>query len=164
MREVRKPYKGRKRKHFLILESFPSLTLCFQPHSRPSAWLFGRLHSRICKNTNCFAVKWGNTWYSMQQWTVLMLVLACHLSPQRGFRWVGIPIKIAPRAFFFPSHKPLYNTKKTLWRRETCHRNCRTKHHARKLWLFTYYHFQKSIFTLFTLPIKQLVHLPKNFA
>jgi len=118
----------------------------------------------IRKNKDCFAVKWGNTWYSMPQWTVLMLVLACHLSPHRGFRWVGIPIKIAPHAFFFPSHKPLCNTKRTLWRRETCHWNCRTKHHARQLWLFTYYCFQKSAFTLFTLPIKHLVHPPKNFA
>ena len=159
MREVRKPYKERKRKHFFSdspqsrsLFSASLQTFCFTVWE--TTW--------ICKNTNCFAVKWGNTWYSIQQWTVLMLVLACHLSPHRGFHWVGIPIKIAPQAFFFPSHKPLYNTKRTLWRRETCHWNCGTKHHARQLWLFTYYYFQKTTFTLFMLPIKHLVHPPKK--
>lgn len=159
MHEVSKPYKGRKRKHFLILASFPvslSVSASIQTFCL-AVWETTWIH----KNTDCFAVEWGNIWYSMQQWTVLMLVLACHLSPHRGFRWVGIPIKIAPRVLFFPSHKPLYNTKRTPWRRETCHWNCGTKHHARKLWLFTYYCFQKSAFTLFMLPIKHLLHPPK---
>ena len=111
MREVCKPYKGRKRKLFLNFSVFP------QSHSLFSASLQTFCltvweTTWICKNTNCFAVKWGNIWYSMQQWTVLMLVLACHLPPHRGFRRVGIAIKIAPHSFFPPTS--LYLTQKGL--------------------------------------------------
>ena len=55
----------------------------------------------IRKNTNCFAVKWGNIWYSMQQWTVLMLVLACHLSPHGGFSLGGYSNKNNTTRFLF---------------------------------------------------------------
>ena len=50
-----------------VLASLPSLSLCFQPRSRPFVWLLARTWIR--KNTNCFAVysraRSGTPWGSV---------------------------------------------------------------------------------------------------